>query len=500
MNTIARSLAPHATRLWATILTATMVLGATGHAATAAARPGLSCAAAEARGDLLPSSQALWDPQQPAKQALRPGRGQLQLTDGRAIAGSWRPEGAMLHVAARKGQLRIPLAKVQRVWTEADLKDRLRELQAKASHPGAQLQVARTARDWGLLPQMWKQLDKILRGLEKQQSPPDLTHRSQARRVQQFLGELAPELLGWEQAAGLRQGPQGAMALAVAETLKRRPKKSRVAAVHAVLAGMPPLDVCRAARQATYPYQRIAAIRALSGAEQAGEEESPSAGVGQPSQGGSAPGKPALQRESQQVVGQRPSPDPLEAFLWRTCILDRHSDVRRAAAVETRDSGGSAAAVRYLQGGLSHPDKKVRVRTAEAFAVMAHKDALPILVAAAGSAGRGLAGAGGGNGVRAHVAFTTQTSYVRDFDVEVASAAAIADPKVDVLSSGTVLDVTVGGISVQRVQVLGAYRNALGSLGGSDPGADPRAWPDWYAGILDAEAQAAAGAPRSSNG
>ena len=42
---------------------------------------------------------------------------------------------------------------------------------------------------------------------------------------------------------------------------------------------------------------------------------------------------------------------------------------------------------------------------------------------------------------RGHVAVTNQTTYVRDFDVEVAQAAFIADPKVDVVQDGLVLDV-----------------------------------------------------------
>jgi len=42
---------------------------------------------------------------------------------------------------------------------------------------------------------------------------------------------------------------------------------------------------------------------------------------------------------------------------------------------------------------------------------------------------------------RGHVAVINQTAYVRDFDVEVAQAAFIADPKVDVIQDGIVLDV-----------------------------------------------------------
>jgi general secretion pathway protein D len=42
---------------------------------------------------------------------------------------------------------------------------------------------------------------------------------------------------------------------------------------------------------------------------------------------------------------------------------------------------------------------------------------------------------------RGHVAVVNQTAYVRDFDVEVAQASFIADPKVDVIQDGIVLDV-----------------------------------------------------------
>ena len=45
------------------------------------------------------------------------------------------------------------------------------------------------------------------------------------------------------------------------------------------------------------------------------------------------------------------------------------------------------------------------------------------------------------NNERGYVAVINQTSYIRDFDVEVAQAAFIADPKIDVIQDGIVLDV-----------------------------------------------------------
>jgi type II secretory pathway component GspD/PulD (secretin) len=45
------------------------------------------------------------------------------------------------------------------------------------------------------------------------------------------------------------------------------------------------------------------------------------------------------------------------------------------------------------------------------------------------------------NAQRAHVAVMNQTSYVKDYEVEVAQASFIADPKVDVIQDGLILDV-----------------------------------------------------------
>ncbi len=55
-----------------------------------------------------------------------------------------------------------------------------------------------------------------------------------------------------------------------------------------------------------------------------------------------------------------------------------------------------------------------------------------------------------GRGPRAYVAFLEQRSIVRDFDVQVAQSAMIADPIVDTVTSGAVLDVTLGGITIER--------------------------------------------------
>jgi hypothetical protein len=121
------------------------------------------------------------------------------------------------------------------------------------------------------------------------------------------------------------------------------------------------------------------------------------------------------------------------------------------------------------------------VRTADALGNLGRAEAVKWLVNAGPNAGAGLAG-GGANGDRGHIAILTQTSYIRDFDVEVAQAAMIADPKVDVITSGSVLDVTVAGVIEERV-ILRAYRQAIQRLTQHDPGEDPRKWAAWYASL-----------------
>jgi hypothetical protein len=121
------------------------------------------------------------------------------------------------------------------------------------------------------------------------------------------------------------------------------------------------------------------------------------------------------------------------------------------------------------------------VRSAEALGGLGKPEAVKWLVAAGPNAGTGLAPPGDGpNGNRGYIAILTQTSYVRDFDVEVAQAAAIANPKVDVIQAGSVLDVTVFGVVEERV-IVRAYRSAIKQLGYGDPGEDPRKWAAWLA-------------------
>jgi hypothetical protein len=102
------------------------------------------------------------------------------------------------------------------------------------------------------------------------------------------------------------------------------------------------------------------------------------------------------------------------------------------------------------------------------------------LVAAGPSAGTALRRSGlPGGATRGHVAVIHQQSYIRDFDVEVAQAAMIANPVVGVIQSGTVLDVTVMAVTTNRNVIVDSYRDAIREISGDDPGPDPEKWKEW---------------------
>jgi len=79
-----------------------------------------------------------------------------------------------------------------------------------------------------------------------------------------------------------------------------------------------------------------------------------------------------------------------------------------------------------------------------------------------------------GRSPRVNVMFGSQSSYIQDFDVEIAQAAAIGDPIVRTIREGVILDYQVlgGWGEAWVVEERKAYRGALMSLTGRDYGED----------------------------
>ena len=74
-----------------------------------------------------------------------------------------------------------------------------------------------------------------------------------------------------------------------------------------------------------------------------------------------------------------------------------------------------------------------------------------------------------------------QFAYIQDFDVEVAQFEAVADPQINVLVEGAVLDARVTGVHVYgSPRERSAIRRSLGQITGAQPGNTTRAWEKWW--------------------
>jgi hypothetical protein len=365
---------------------------------------------------------------------------EVRLDDGRVLVGKVVDRGDTIEVTTRDGVVVVHKERVTRRRTDNELRQ---DLAAKAREVGtstfASLQLALLARETGLEPEMWRYLDRTVTGLAAAAPDNDDGAVALQRRLDDLLADLEPEVLSrkW------RNAPTKNRVHQLLNGLRADTGPGRAAAIEMLLVREPNADqdLRQEARRTGAERQRIAALAALQRRELAGNDR----------------------------------------FVLRTAVLDGSSKVRRAA-IDIARGHDDAAAVAYLAPGLMHGNSKVRVRTAEAFADLGHRDAVELLVLAGPSAGVNLAAAG--QGVRGHVAFLQQQAYIRDYDVEVAQAAFIADPKVDVLQSGSVLDVTVTGV-YEEIVIVRAYQKALKELTRQDPGTDPRRWASWLSELPD---------------
>ncbi len=155
--------------------------------------------------------------------------------------------------------------------------------------------------------------------------------------------------------------------------------------------------------------------------------------------------------------------------LYRRALGDPSPQVRHEAnrSLIKHDDGTTAGP--FLKALMESEMPVVRTRAAESLAMLGDRRAVPALIAALGAAGSGGA-------PRNHVRFGRQTAYVKDFDVEIAQAAVIADPIVDIVEEGVVLDVAVVSVGIERR----IYSSALNRLTGADLGGDVRDWVTWW--------------------
>jgi hypothetical protein len=360
---------------------------------------------------------------------------EVRLKDGRVLVGKVTKVHDILEIQTRDGTVRVPSSEVAEQRTDEQLRHELADQARRIGNsPLAHLQLAAQARSWGLDAELWQHLGQAV------QVPRTPDQEALRARVDDFLGQLEPDLLP-------RRLRTAITALRVHELLARD------------------IDA-----RGTVDRAHRAAVLELLRREANAEKE-----LRTEARRNADAGRRLLALEA---LGLRGGPGS-DAFTWRTAILDIDPRVRSQSLDVARELGMTTGVVEYLAPGLMHNSAEVRVRTAEAYEHLGDAKAMKFLVAAGPNAGKALAAAD--DGVRANIAILNQQAYIRDFDVEVAQAAFIADPKIGVLQSGVVLDVTVNGIFEQQVRIFRAYRAALQRLGGSDPGPNARDWATWLA-------------------
>jgi hypothetical protein len=162
--------------------------------------------------------------------------------------------------------------------------------------------------------------------------------------------------------------------------------------------------------------------------------------------------------------------------LLSRAVLDSSDEVRAGAALALKgfgDPGVIEPVVRAL--GSRHPE--VRGNAVAALERMAYREAVEPLYLH-------LVALQSGSEVHVphqHIFSGRQRSYVQDFDVEVAQSESIADPVINILIEGSVLDVAVIGVSEARFAgERAAVRRALSKLTGASPGETTVAWQRWW--------------------
>jgi hypothetical protein len=174
-------------------------------------------------------------------------------------------------------------------------------------------------------------------------------------------------------------------------------------------------------------------------------------------------------------AARRIEPKAYADALVRRCVVDPVDSVRLEAARALRDAADDALAGR-VASALDLPDARVRVFAAGSLAEMGYRSAVPPLATRLAA----LAGSHPG-GTRAHIRVGSQVAYVQDFNPEIAQGASIADPIINVVEDATVLDVRVGGTSVQTIEAEGpSICRALARLSGETLPEKTSAWLDWW--------------------
>lgn len=171
-------------------------------------------------------------------------------------------------------------------------------------------------------------------------------------------------------------------------------------------------------------------------------------------------------------------------------LLDGSEDVRREASLSLKASGEEAAILPAVRA-LSSASDAVRANAIESLGLMGYPAAVEPLVTRLAA----LQSGSSHSAPRAHIYIGRQMAYIQDFDVEVAQGAAIADPMINTLVEGSLLDARVIGVTVFTSSVESQrIRSSLAKITGEERSAKGwLAWWDEHKGEFESKAPATQG-------
>jgi hypothetical protein len=155
-------------------------------------------------------------------------------------------------------------------------------------------------------------------------------------------------------------------------------------------------------------------------------------------------------------------------------LLDGSEDVRREASLSLKAAGEEAAILPAVRA-LSSASDAVRANAIDSLGLMGYPAAVEPLVTRLSA----LQSGSSHSAPRAHIFVGRQLAYIQDFDVEVAQGAAIADPMINTLVEGSLLDARVVGVTVFTSSVESQrIRSSLAKLTGEERSA--KGWLAWW--------------------
>jgi hypothetical protein len=180
--------------------------------------------------------------------------------------------------------------------------------------------------------------------------------------------------------------------------------------------------------------------------------------------------EPARLYATKALAGQ--TSDECVTALIRASIMDVSDGVRTAATAAVAAAANPDTIYPYLRA-LTSAYAPVRMNAAKAVGTFRDVRGIQTII-------RRLRGIQGGTS-RVNIQVGRQTSYIRDFDVEIAQAAQIGDPIVGSIQEGVVLDVRVLSIGWDMTTVeRRVLYETLTRITGQDFGENVKAWTSWW--------------------